>query len=319
MMNVGRQWAAAFALAAAACAVGLAALGSADHSPEQVSPSQPSDWAVDILAGRTDGVLVVAHRARSRTDAVENSLQALSWAMVDRVPMVEIDVRLTRDGCPVLMHDRSLQRTVGVPRNVDELDLAALRQHQLKGNDEPVPTLDEALARAGGQMLLVLDVKVDGLAPVVQAIEHADAFETTLLYVTPARREPAAVELMRRYPRLRVMMQANGRDDLLRIKGHDPRPPVVQVDGRRSDPQFCREIRDAGFLVFVYPRGWTRLRFGNDLRRYQEMGVTFVQTDRPTAMLDPMRQINSSPTTQGNPNEQLSAPRINDEPSPRSR
>ena len=303
MMNVGRRWAAAFALAAVACTIGLAALESAGHSPKQASSSQPSDWPVDILAGRADGVLVVAHRARSRTGAVENSLEAMTWAMADRVPMVEIDVRLTRDGCPVLMHDRSLRRTAAVQRNVDELDLAALRQHRLKGNGEPIPTLDEALARAGGQMLLVLDVKVDGLAPVVRVIENADAFETTLLYVTPARRERAAVELMRRYPRLRVMMQAGGQDDLLRIIGYDPHPPVIQIDGRRPDPQLCRAIRDAGFLVFVYPRGWARLRFGNDLNRYRKMGVTFVQTDRPTAMLDQMRHINLSPTTHGDRNE----------------
>jgi len=303
MINVRRRWAAAFALAAAVCAVGLAALGSAGNSPKQASSSQPSDGAADILAGRADGVLVVAHRARSRSGAVENSSEALSWAMADGVPMVEVDVRLTRDGCPMLIHDRSLRRTAGVQRNVDELDLAALRQHRLKGNGEPIPTLDEALARAGGQMLLVLDVKVDGLAPVVRVIEHADAFETTLLYVTPARREAAAVELMRRYPRLHVMMHASARDDVLRIKGYAPRPPVIQIDGRRPDRQLCREIRDAGFLVFVYPRGWTRLRFGNDLNRYRQMGVTFVQTDRPTAMLQQMRQINLPATMQGNRNE----------------
>jgi glycerophosphoryl diester phosphodiesterase len=303
MKNVGRRWAAAFALAAMVCPLGLAALGSAGHLPQRASSSQPFDQAVDILAGRADGVLVVAHRARSRTGAVENSLQALSWAKADGMPMVELDVRLTRDGCPVLMHDRSLRRTAGVQRDVDDLDLAALRRHRLEGNDEPIPTLDEALATAAGQMLLVLDVKVDGLAQVVRAIQHADAFENTLLYVTPARRERAAVELMRRYAHLRVMMQANGDEDLLRIKGYDPRPSVIQIDGRHADPQLCREIRSAGFLVFVYPRGWTRLRFGTHLGRYREMGFTFVQTDRPMAMLDQMRQINGSLATQSDRND----------------
>jgi hypothetical protein len=99
------------------------------------------------------------------------------------------------------------------------------------------------------------------------------------------------------------MMHATGRDDLLRIQRYNPRPPIIQIDGRRPDPQLCRQIRDAGFLVFVYPRGWTRLRFGTDLHRYRKMGVTFVQTDRPTAMVDQMRQINLSPTTQGGRNE----------------
>jgi len=302
MMNVRWRWAAAFALAAAACAAGLAALRSAGDSPEGACLSQPLEKAVDILAGRADGVLLVAHRARSRTGAVENSSEALSWAMADGVPMAELDVRLTRDGCPVLMHDRSLRRTAGVQHNVDQLDLAALRRHRLAGNGESIPTLDEALAQAAGRLLLVLDVKVDRLQPVVHAIEQADAFETCLVYISPAGRERAAVEIMRRYSRLRVMMRAGGRDDVLRIQGYDPRPAVIQIDGRRYDVELCRQIRNAGFLVFVYPRGWTRLRFGSDLHRYRQTGVTFVQTDRPAAILREMRQINLAAGRQSGPN-----------------
>src|SRR4051794_12012503 len=66
-----------------------------------------------------DGVLVVAHRAchapapsRGLTTRLpENSLQALERCIALGVDLVEIDVRRTRDGQLVIMHDAKVDRT----------------------------------------------------------------------------------------------------------------------------------------------------------------------------------------------------------------
>lgn len=74
---------------------------------------------------------------------VENSLAALTRAKQLGVG-VEIDVRLTLDGIPVLMHDSDLKRMTGVRAKVCELNLKDLRKHRLKDNSA-IPTLEEAL------------------------------------------------------------------------------------------------------------------------------------------------------------------------------
>ena len=53
---------------------------------------------------------IIAHRGASG-QAPENTLAAIRKAMAIGVDMIEIDVRQTRDGAIVLMHDRTLNRT----------------------------------------------------------------------------------------------------------------------------------------------------------------------------------------------------------------
>ena len=56
--------------------------------------------------------------------------------------MIETDIRMTRDGELVLIHDRSTLRTSGIDKNVDELTLSELREIDL-GAGERVPTVRE--------------------------------------------------------------------------------------------------------------------------------------------------------------------------------
>ena len=86
-----------------------------------------------------------AHRGLyNDTDRPENSLAAFR-AAADAGYGVELDVRLTRDGVPVISHDGDLRRTAGESGVVEDLDLSALQSYRLGGSEERVPTLAQAL------------------------------------------------------------------------------------------------------------------------------------------------------------------------------
>ncbi|WP_437101569.1 glycerophosphodiester phosphodiesterase [Streptomyces sp. enrichment culture] len=95
-------------------------------------------------------VTAVAHRGdpyRFR----ENTLASLRSALGQGADAVEIDVRLTRDGVPVLLHDGTLRRLWEVDR-----PLAALSAEELRGlTGGGVPTLAEALAATGDSRVMV--------------------------------------------------------------------------------------------------------------------------------------------------------------------
>ncbi|MFI6103965.1 glycerophosphodiester phosphodiesterase [Streptomyces sp. NPDC051310] len=96
-------------------------------------------------------VTVVAHRGdpyRVR----ENTIASLRSALARGADVVEIDVRLTRDGVPVLLHDDSLKRLWGIDRPLARLSLAELRG--LTG-EEGVPTLRDALGAAGPHRVMI--------------------------------------------------------------------------------------------------------------------------------------------------------------------
>lgn len=95
-------------------------------------------------------VTAVAHRGdpyRVR----ENTLPSIRSAIERGADAVEIDVRVTRDGVPVLLHDSTLERLWGHDRRLDGLTHQELTEVTAGG----VPTLREALLAAGTHRLMV--------------------------------------------------------------------------------------------------------------------------------------------------------------------
>lgn len=103
-----------------------------------------------VLAREVPSPYIIAHRGASAA-APENTLAAyrLAWEM--GAPAAETDVWVTADGKVVCLHDRSLERTTGLDRNIDEvtweevsqLDAGSWMGQQWAG--EPVPLLANVL------------------------------------------------------------------------------------------------------------------------------------------------------------------------------
>lgn len=101
------------------------------------------------------GPVVVAHRGDSRS-APENTLRAFRAAAEAGAPMQEFDVRATRDGVLVCLHDATLDRTTdaatvlgpgALVAQLDAAELLPLDANRGSGQArEPVPTLAAALA-----------------------------------------------------------------------------------------------------------------------------------------------------------------------------
>jgi len=105
----------------------------------------------------------VAHRGASK-DAPENTLASLKlgWQQTDSC---EIDVRLTKDGQIVLMHDETAKRTAGADLMISKSTLAELRVldagswKDAKWTGEKIPTLAEVLAIQPENKKLFIEIK----------------------------------------------------------------------------------------------------------------------------------------------------------------
>ena len=71
--------------------------------------------------------LIIGHRGASAV-APENTLAAFEAAVAAGADGIEFDVRLSRDGVPVVIHDETLYRTSGVRRRVAEMTVNELNQ-----------------------------------------------------------------------------------------------------------------------------------------------------------------------------------------------
>lgn len=179
------------ALLALSAAVLAAAPAFAD-----VAPTHDAEIMRRIRDPR-GGLIVIAHRgcheaapAHGFGPAPENSALALERCVAMGVDVMETDVRKTRDGYLVILHDGSVDRTTNGKGAVETLTLAEIRQLRLRQNmggadapasDQAMLTLDEMLALAKGRIVLNLDVKAAIYPEVVDAVLRAGAQERVII------------------------------------------------------------------------------------------------------------------------------------------
>lgn len=124
--------------------------------------------------------LIIAHRTCPR-DAPENSLTGIAVARSLGADAVEIDVRRTSDGVPVLLHDRWLLRTTGRPLRLEWVTARRVTRMGLRGGGT-VPTLAEALGALGPDMKVAIDVKDAGAAHAVISEVRNQGLEARTLF-----------------------------------------------------------------------------------------------------------------------------------------
>jgi hypothetical protein len=95
---------------------------------------------------RTRRPLLIGHRGGVVSSRVpEGSLAAIREAARFGYDMVELDVRATKDGMPVIFHDPNLRTATGHDGAIGELTEIETRAVRFKKNDEPIANLEQAL------------------------------------------------------------------------------------------------------------------------------------------------------------------------------
>ncbi|MGN7760679.1 glycerophosphodiester phosphodiesterase [Paenibacillus sp. 22594] len=186
--------------------------------------------------------MCVAHRGFSGK-APENTLAAIRMAIaLPFVRWMEIDVQLTRDGVPVVIHDFSLDRTTnghGKVKNMDyehvrRLDAGSWKGRAFRG--ERVPSLEEVLQLASGRLRLNIELKTSG-------------------EMYPGL-EKAVIDLVNTHGmRDEVVLTSFDAGALQRIKELDPRFRTGLIyDARSGDP--ARKLTELGcsFLSISFDR-----------------------------------------------------------------
>jgi glycerophosphoryl diester phosphodiesterase len=121
--------------------------------------------------------LIIGHRGASAV-APENTMAAFREAIAAGADGIEFDVRLTRDGVPVVIHDSTLHRTAGLPQRIADLTWSELKNVEVgswlarKKNlppgtfaNETIPSLKELFTLfESNNLVLCLEMKCDTAA-----------------------------------------------------------------------------------------------------------------------------------------------------------
>ena len=112
-------------------------------------------------------MLIIGHRG-ARGLAPENTITSLLKALEYKVDMIEIDVRVSKDGVAVLHHNRTLQDESDNKLHIDKYNYEKLKNHK-----KDLATLDEALKAINRKIPLYIEVKGDvPFKPIVQILKN---------------------------------------------------------------------------------------------------------------------------------------------------
>ncbi|MEA3325947.1 MAG: glycerophosphodiester phosphodiesterase family protein [Chloroflexota bacterium] len=100
---------------------------------------------------------IFAHRGAS-TDAPENTMAAFQLALDQNADGIELDAMLSGDGCVVVIHDDTVDRTTNGSGRVREMTLEQIKSLDA-GRGERIPTLEEVLECFGGKFLINIELK----------------------------------------------------------------------------------------------------------------------------------------------------------------
>lgn len=116
--------------------------------------------------------MIIIGRRGAAGLAPENTIAACEAACDADADMIHLDVRLTKDKVPILLHDASLKRTHHIDKAVGNMTHAEIKKLTA---DQPIPSLDEILSLYLGKVLLCIELRGRGSAKVVTSLiaDHA--------------------------------------------------------------------------------------------------------------------------------------------------
>jgi glycerophosphoryl diester phosphodiesterase len=179
----------------------------------------------------------------------ENSLAGIVAALAEGVDGIEIDVRASADGAPLLLHDATLKRTYDDARPLATLTAAEARALG-------VPSLAEALAALAGRATLYIEVKERGLgAAVASAVRAANVEGRCWVW---AFAPEAGRECHAELPEVPVALNVEPGSP----EGYGYDSPIeecvrsgfaaVSLDHRLVTPELVAEAHARGLLVFTW-------------------------------------------------------------------
>ncbi|WP_333576305.1 glycerophosphodiester phosphodiesterase family protein [Sphingobacterium sp.] len=235
---------------------------------------------------------IAAHRG-AHLEQPENSIAAIEEAIRQGASVVEVDVRATKDGVLVLMHDKTVNRTTTGQGEVAKQTYAELQQLHLRkksngeASDHVIPTLSEALRVAKGKILVDLDFKEDRkefIKKTYALVEQEGMEDQVLFFLYDYKDMPKIYKLN---PTITLFPRARSMKDLAAILKMKL-TSIVHLDESFIDTEKLNALRQQGIYFWMNSLGEYddkaeqegKKAYRSFLEKYPF--VRLIQTDHPS-------------------------------------
>ncbi len=241
-------------------------------------------------------VLVTAHRAAHQKHP-ENSIASILEAIRIGVDIVELDIRVTKDGVPILMHDDTIDRTTNASGKAEKMTYEALQEIQLLGADgKPtpykIPSLEAVLQVAKGKIWIDLDIKTSlrQLDAVVAVLQKTTDDEGYFFYDGDYK---SLKRIRKKLPNALIMLKCYPTDNYnKKIKRLNP--DLIHLGNTEEDKarMFLDELKPYNKLLFANALGTIDKKANDAIEAYDLLltkPIHIIQTDYPMLLLNYLR------------------------------
>ena len=143
------------------------------------------DFGKKVPVSGVKPVMVIAHRG-NHVDVPENTLAAFEEGIKHGIDYVEMDLRTTKDGKLVIMHDGTVDRMTDGHGKVAELTLAEIDKLTIKGfksdRSQHVPHFEDVLKVCHGKIRIYLDFKEADVAQTIGVLKKHRMLDQIIVY-----------------------------------------------------------------------------------------------------------------------------------------
>jgi glycerophosphoryl diester phosphodiesterase len=262
--------------------MGAAQWLAGDAAAQTQTTAAPGEWP-------RWNVAFIAHRGLA-PGYPENTLLAYRQAIKLGAEVLEIDLRGTKDGEVVILHDETLERTTNGKGKVTDMTLAELKQLDA-GKGERIPTYEEVLQLVGGTgVKLLLDIKESPVLNKKRIVELTEKHNAVLNVIVGPRNLEDLRTFRTLNPNLRTLGFIAKTDDI---------EPFAQagVDIIRlwpkwiyAEPHLVAKVHKLGRPVWTTANDDPR----EELEKLVRLGVNGILSDLPEVMSGLLRDMRAA-------------------------
>jgi len=228
------------------------------------------------LSKEKNEILIIGHRGASKV-APENTLLAFEKSIELKADYIEFDLRKTKDGEVVIIHDSNTIRTTGYDGEVRDMMLSELKQIDF-GDGERIPTLKELVNSFGNRIGFLFDFATAGLAEdVVKILKHHELKEKPVFssFITSEILKLREIDKELRLGYL-IIKQEKSKNRIMKTVDKAVKNQFYSMNLYFDviDKEMVRYVHNSNLKIYA----WT-VNERNDIKNLIDLGVDAIITD----------------------------------------
>lgn len=239
------------------------------------------------------GPKAAAHRGGTFSTG-SNTLEQFKYAQSTGIDVIEMDLRLTKDGVPVVIHDAILEDTTNCRGKVSDHFFVELRHNcRVGSSNRKIPSFEEVLAWNNGVTVLNAELKENAvILPAIRLIQKYNAYESVFFQT---RNDRDKYEIARAFDsRVALLYQVASWSDLdWALRLDDDRLVVIEIFKEMATKKVINAIHLAGKAVLIdsFRLGILDILWGKDCRNAYELGIDLPVSELPGSCVSQQRDF----------------------------